>query len=42
MGVFRMIAKATSKHVACHVTKQTIKKLALRGPKELAKGASSI
>ena len=40
MGVFRTIAKETSKHVVRHVTKQTIKKLAVRGAKELAKGAT--
>ena len=40
MGIFRTIAKATSKHVARHVTKHTIKKLAVCGAKELAKGAA--
>ena len=40
MGVFCTIAKATSKCVARHVTKQTIKILAVGGAKELAKGAA--
>ena len=40
MGVFRMIAKATIKYVARHVTKQTIKNLAVRGATELARGAA--
>ena len=40
MGIFHTIAKATSKRVARHVTKQTIKTLAVRGAKELAKGAT--
>ena len=40
MGVFRTIAKAPITRVARHVTKQTITKLAVRGAKELAKGAA--
>ena len=40
MGIFGTIAKSAIKRVARAVTKQTIKKLAVRGPKELAKGAA--
>ena len=40
MGIFDTFAKSASKRVARSVTKQTIKKLAVRGAKELAKGAA--